>query len=247
MITRLIGLLLLGLLLPVPAVPAAERTQVVMGTPGGAPGNGAAPAVDAVAAIRRYIAASLSTNESEIQVQPVDGLPVGIVVLTVKEAVPGALLGRTTFMLTMQRKGGSVASRWVTVDVSWTRSVWVARRGLKRYSVIAPEDVELRTMVLTQSASQYSGDGETVVGKRVMRAIEAGVPIRPDVLDQAPVIIRGASVTLLVELNGLRVTTMGQAKEDGYAGRSIAVMNLDSRKIVYGEVMDGATVRVPVH
>jgi len=230
-----------------PSASAADRDHLAMGTASQAPEIGAISTGDAAAAIRRYIAASLSAGESEIQVRPVDGLPVGIEVLAVKEAVPGALLGRTTFMLTLQRKGGPAVSRWATVDVSWTRSVWVARRGLKRLSVITPGDVELRPVVLTQSASPYPGDGETVVGKRVMRAIEAGAPIRLDILDQAPVITRGTSVTLLVELGGLRITTLGQAKEDGYVGRSIAVINLDSRKVVYGEVLDGATVRIPVH
>lgn len=214
---------------------AAQRTNVRVSN------------IDAITAIRRYVAGRLSANEAEIRIRPVGSLPTGINVIDVKESAQGMVLGRVTFALTAQRADNMVSPHWATVDVEWIRPVWVARRALKRLAVLDSDDVELRTISLSQTDRGYPNQTESIVGKRLLRPVAAGTPLLLDLLADAPTIARGASVTLLVEANGVRVTTAGQAKEEGFTGNSISVMNLDSRKVVYGEVVDGTTVKIPLH
>jgi len=243
LLVRLLGV---AILLQSAAAASAQNERSPAGSVTRSAVSGAPSDTDPLAAIRRYVAEHLSTDEAEIQVRPAGAIPIGFEVLAVKEAAPGVLLGRATFLLTVKRRGGAVGSRWSTADVSWSHPVWVARRSLKRLAVIGPEDLELRTLLLTQTGHPFPEDREAIVGKRIVRGIEAGTPVRLDLLEPAPVIVRGAPVTLVVESVGVRITTTGQAKEDGFAGKSIAVMNLDSRKVVYGEVVDSSTVRIPL-
>ena len=55
---------------------------------------------------------------------------------------------------------------------------------------------------------------------------------------------KGDNVTILAESGPIRITDMGQAKQDGAVGNKITVLNLTSKKIIMAEVMNPNLVKV---
>ncbi|NKE73088.1 flagellar basal body P-ring formation chaperone FlgA [Candidatus Manganitrophus noduliformans] len=204
------------------------------------------PAEKISTAIRAYVAERLPSKESDIRVRllrPPDGSFVMEDGLEVKEGSRG-LLGRVVFLISSRPNGKPAAHQWVTANVEMIRSIVVSARPLRRAEVIGPDDVEIRSVAVTRAGESYLFDPDALIGKRVIRSIGAGLPISVEMVETAPVIRSGDRVTMIVELGGLRIATMGRAKEEGFLGRQMAVVNPDSQKTVYGEVIDAATVKI---
>ncbi|MCG3110450.1 MAG: flagellar basal body P-ring formation chaperone FlgA [Candidatus Manganitrophus sp. SB1] len=205
------------------------------------------PAEKISTAIRAYVAERLTSNESDIRVRllrPPDGSFVMEDGLEVKEGSRGGLLGRVVFLISSRPNGKPAAHQWVTANVEMIRSIVVSIRPLRRAQVIGPDDVEIRSVAVTRAGESYLFDPDALIGKRVIRSVGAGLPISVEMVETAPVIRSGDRVTMIVESGGLRIATMGRAKEEGFLGRQMAVVNLDSQKTVYGEVIDAATVKI---
>jgi flagella basal body P-ring formation protein FlgA len=63
-------------------------------------------------------------------------------------------------------------------------------------------------------------------------------------IETPPLVQRGDIVVMIAETGELKISTQGEARQRGGRGDRIKVMNLDSRKSVYGCVVDRNTVRV---
>lgn len=223
----------------------------------GVPGREAAwaqslsPEEKAADAIRGYVAERLSADRSEIEVKLLNPAAAGRIVsgsetVEVREGRSGELLGRAVFLLTARQSGRTVASQWVTAVVRRARPVVVARHSLKRHQPMESGDLEIRTVYLTQPVERYFSEMEPLIGKRAASPLQEGAPITRGQAEEVPVIRRGDRVTLVFEMEGLKITAVGQAREDGFPGRPLSVFNIDSRKTVYGTVVDGSTVRVAI-
>lgn len=218
---------------------------------GAASAGSLSPEEKAVEAIRGYVAERLSADRSEIDVKlltPVaaDRFVAGSSPLEVREARPAGLLGQTVFLLTAGQDGRPAASAWMTAVVRMVRPVVVARHPLKRHQLIEAGDLEIRTVYLSQPAGRYFSETEPLIGKRTTSPLQEGAPVIRNQLEEVPVIRRGDRITLVFDLEGLKVTAVGQAREDGFTGRPLTVFNIDSRKTVHGMVLDGSTVRVAI-
>ena len=63
-------------------------------------------------------------------------------------------------------------------------------------------------------------------------------------MDHKPIIKRGEEVTVVLDQNGMVISTKGVTREDGYLGRSVRVRNSMSKKEFQAEVLDAKTVKV---
>jgi len=93
-------------------------------------------------------------------------------------------------------------------------------------------------------AGRYLEDLDLAVGKRVTRSVAAHFPITEDALGTAYMIRQGARIAIQYLQGPLKVVAVGVAKEDGPAGASIRVSNLDSKKDLWARVVDSQTVQV---
>ncbi len=201
-----------------------------------------------ISGIRTYAAQRLSVKESELKVK-LTNMPSlwGSIspedILEVKEGSQG-LLGRSAFLVSIRRGLKTVASQWVTAEVLVRQEVALAAASLKRHHLINRGDLTLQAVYLSRPLELYAEAPEALVGKRMVRSVDQGVPISMDIVEEAPLIYKGDRVSLLIQEGGFSISTIGLAKEDGFLGRQIAVMNLDSKKVVYGRVQDAATVKI---
>jgi flagella basal body P-ring formation protein FlgA len=133
---------------------------------------------------------------------------------------------------------------WVNTKIEAMLDVVVTKRALGRYQPITDEDLGLQSMDLADLASDVILDPEAVIGKRTVRAIPADTVLRSDLVELPPLVRRGDIVTLLAESESLKVTTLGEVRKTGRLGERIQVINLDSRKVLYGRVIDAKTIKV---
>jgi flagellar basal body P-ring formation protein FlgA len=133
---------------------------------------------------------------------------------------------------------------WVNTKVEAMIDVVVTKRVLGRYQPIMDEDLDLQSMDMADLASDVILDPEAVIGKRTVRAIPADMVLRSDLVELPPLVRRGDIVTLVAESESLKVTTLGEVRKTGRLGERIQVTNVDSRKVLYGRVVDAKTVKV---
>ena len=76
------------------------------------------------------------------------------------------------------------------------------------------------------------------------RSVVAGGVLTRNHVEAIPVVHRGDEVELVARTNRLAVSALGQAMQDGGIGERIRVKNSDSGKILYGQILDAATIQV---
>ncbi|SEQ91952.1 flagella basal body P-ring formation protein FlgA [Rosenbergiella nectarea] len=94
----------------------------------------------------------------------------------------------------------------------------------------------IRVMTHTDDALQMT----------LKRAVSAGQPLTPLLLDMPKVISRNQAVTLVIQQEDLELTTGGVALQNGSKGATIRVKNSGSGRVVSGTVMDAQRVLVHV-
>ncbi|MFQ5580908.1 MAG: flagellar basal body P-ring formation chaperone FlgA [Nitrospiria bacterium] len=201
------------------------------------------------AMIQLYVANKLSSGPEEIHIRKIVPTNGGSFQWSgkIKGIRPGSrerLLGRVLFVLSIEEDGREPGSIWITADVEKSQEIIVASRHLKRHHIIHPSDLDIRSIFVTRQRNHYLSQPEKLIGKRLTRSTRKGVPIRADLIEETPMILRGDRVMLLLESRGLRIMTLGKAKEDGFPGKIIGIQNLDSKKVVYGKVVEPGVVKV---
>ena len=100
---------------------------------------------------------------------------------------------------------------------------------------------------LTLDARSYNGvvsRMETAIGKEARVVLYAGRPIKREDLMEPATIQRNQIVPLIFTQAGLRISTGGRALDRGSPGDLIRVMNVSSRKTLFGRVQEDGSVDV---
>jgi flagella basal body P-ring formation protein FlgA len=59
-----------------------------------------------------------------------------------------------------------------------------------------------------------------------------------------PTISQGSLVKLIVQKSGFKIVTKGLAQQAGYKGEVIRVKNINSKKMLYGTIVDSDSIHV---
>jgi flagella basal body P-ring formation protein FlgA len=133
------------------------------------------------------------------------------------------------------------------LDVTYAHQAAVVRRRVQAGEVLREADLaEERSLV---DGGDVSLTVAECVGKRSKGALAVGQRISEGDLDMAPVeepvLVKSREmVRMVAQVGSLRLTTVGEALQDGRAGETIRVRNVDSNKTVNGRVLDRGVVEV---
>ncbi len=122
--------------------------------------------------------------------------------------------------------------------------VLVAKKDLFLEHPIGSDDVHLEEVELVHRGADYLTNMQDAIGQVPARAIRSGTLLTKRMLQTPVVIDVGASVTMIAEHHGVRVSMEGVAMERGRIGRVIRVRNAVSRKVLRGRVVDASTVEL---
>ena len=134
----------------------------------------------------------------------------------------------------------------LTVKATVKALDWVvkSRRPFKRGHRIERDDIYLTKMDVTKIPKSAVRSVEDIDGKLLKRSVLTNKPITEDMVETGTRVQRGKKVTILILSDGFKITAQGKLKERGHIGLPIKVMNLSSRKVVKGILVDENTVQV---
>lgn len=115
---------------------------------------------------------------------------------------------------------------------------------MRRGAVLKPEDLTVVKLDRSRVPARAILDGEELVGLAARTSLRANSPITRNDFERPLLIPRGEKVTLTYRLGGMKLSTRGQAMEDGAKGDVIDIMNLESRRIVSAVVFSRGQVQV---
>jgi flagellar basal body P-ring formation protein FlgA len=171
-------------------------------------------------------------------------LPNGRITFKITPPPNRDLLGKIPFSVHFDVNGKFYKRVWATATVQLMAEVVITKKPVGRHKPITEDDIELLKMDLAKLPTGVLTDLEAVLGKRTKRSIGAKTVLRADLVEFPPLVKRGDVVVLVAESSGLKITALGEVKKKGRLGENIPVMNYDSKKILYGRVMDSSTVKV---
>lgn len=131
-----------------------------------------------------------------------------------------------------------------SVDLLVKNKIVVAVKPIPKRSHITAEDIAIKAVSASKNTSRNIQNADELIGMRVKRNILPGEAFTCDILEFPTLISRGDNVNIIAEANGLMVSGRGQAKQSGARGDIIKVLNLDSNKLVYAEVVGSSNVKV---
>ncbi len=112
--------------------------------------------------------------------------------------------------------------------------VMVASRFLTKGTVLAATDLRAERRDLSILTSGYETRPENLIGKRLRRALAAGIVISPQAVKTVPPIKEGETVTLVIRQGGMEITSSGVALSDAELGQRVRVRNETSKRVVEG-------------
>jgi flagellar basal body P-ring formation protein FlgA len=134
----------------------------------------------------------------------------------------------------------------VSAQVELYQNAVVADRYLKRHQELRAEDLRVMPINIQQLPADAVTNPEEILGKRMLVNLNGREPLRASLLDVPPLVKKGDVVNVIVERNSLRISCLGEIKETGRKGDRVKVVNLGSKKELFGRVVDAGTVQVDV-
>jgi len=122
--------------------------------------------------------------------------------------------------------------------------VLVSRHFLKKHHEIQSGDFQIANKNIALLPQDVITEEKEVQGKRTTLSINNQEVLRLSLLEPLPLVNKGDRVVLLIENAQFKITAIGEVKEVGRKGDRIKLINLSSKKEVYGRVLDGNTVQV---
>ncbi len=148
--------------------------------------------------------------------------------------------GKTVF--TMEFKNGRKVEAAANVRIF--ERVVMSRRPMSKGSLLQEKDVYVMLMDISRLPSGFIGNPDAVVGKQLTRSTVANKPILDSMMSNSLLVKKGQRVVVLAESTGLNISTIGETNESAYVGSFVRVINISTKKIITGRLVDENTVKV---
>ncbi len=121
----------------------------------------------------------------------------------------------------------------------------VLARSVERNEILKASDVITERRPKAEVGSD-SADRSRAVGMQMRRQLRAGQALRIADLAKPDQVQRDDNVTLIYESTGLYLTMRGKALESGTEGDTVNVLNLQSKRTVFGVVVGRGQVAISI-
>ncbi len=172
-------------------------------------------------------------------------LPSGDLEIVPRFSGASRMPGRVTVNLDFMIDGALVESKRVAGMVRFFQRTVVSARPLPRGKIISERDLTVIRRQIRSTENMYFEDPKQVVGLMAKRSILSGQPIKPAYVARPILVKRGDRVTLLAQKGRLSITANGVIRDQkGSLGDQVKVLNLTTKREVYGELVNSNTVKV---
>jgi len=180
-----------------------------------------------------YPWAEVDISDLQMNAHPPAERPAAIIV----EKTPP---GRSVFRFEFERS----TSITVTAMVKTFDRVFISRTAYRKDYVLRQGDVYPTLMETCRIPKGAVREEDRLIGKPLVRSIVQNTPITDFMVSETAIVKRGRPVVLCIESTGFSVKAMGETRQDAAVGDYVKAINLSSKKIVTGMLVDEDTVRV---
>lgn len=122
----------------------------------------------------------------------------------------------------------------------------VAARRLESRRELTDGDWVMKRIEMTTQPRGVVSDPGDLPGRRTVRLVEEGSPFFAGMLEPAPIVRRGTTVSLVVRRGAVRLSVDAVAGEDGAEGDMISLRRRGSSERLRARVIDARTVTMDV-
>lgn len=152
--------------------------------------------------------------------------------------------GKIELIVTASSNGMRYFKIPVHFNVRVFEYVAITKRKIARNQRLNKGNVFMARRETTKIRGLAFSSREDLTGKIATVSIRPYTILTEDMVEMPPTIKQGSVVKLFITSSGFRIVTKGLAQQTGYTGEVIKVKNLDSKKILYGEIIDSNRVQI---
>lgn len=171
-------------------------------------------------------------------------LPAGVVDLEFDFPQRRARMGR--FPVTVKISVNNILKKRLrlTAHVTHYSPVIKTIRPVNRGDILTKGDVAVEVVPSNRILRNAMTSLDDVVGNQAIRNMGMGRVITVNSLQKPTLVKKGDQVTLIAQNGAMKITAPGIVREKGFKDSLIQVLNIQTKKMVYGMVMDSKTVKV---
>lgn len=140
--------------------------------------------------------------------------------------------------------GKSVRSFWIAAEIGVRAEVLTAAKRISSGKIIASADVVQKCVEITDLRASYIRNPEDLMGKASRRNFSPGDPLTQESFSDPFLVKNGETVRLCLERDGIVLTSLGKAEQDGKLGQMIRVRNIDFSKLLKAQVTGRAEAKL---
>jgi flagella basal body P-ring formation protein FlgA len=206
--------------------------------------------VDEIASIlKSHFAETTSWKESEIVIRAIGDLK-GIDIprdgAEMRLSSSATIAGQRRILAPIEvlQYGKNLRNFWVSAEVCIHADVVTATKRIVPGKIITAGDIEIKNAEITNLRASYAGRPDEVVGKISRRNFSPGDPLTRDSFSDPYLVRNGETVRLRLERDGIVLTSLAKAEQDGRLGQIIRVRNADFSKVLKAQVTGRAEVKL---
>ncbi|XFO68133.1 hypothetical protein SPSIL_043530 [Sporomusa silvacetica DSM 10669] len=152
----------------------------------------------------------------------------------------------TSISVGVQVAGRPFTTAILRFDIKKYQQVAIASRALNANEPITADNIIFERRDIGRLVPGYFTELDKILGLPVKRQLAPGIVITENMLGQTVLIRRGQPVTVTAKNGSIEVMVSGIALQDGSKGEFIRVKNINSQKVISGQVIDDTTVRANI-
>ena len=125
-----------------------------------------------------------------------------------------------------------------------SQQVIKTKRAVKRGEILTNDEIRVETVQTERPSQNAITNLNHALGYEAARNLQAGKILIPNFIKRPALGNRGDKILIMAQKGGMTITTPGILKEDGYENAMVRVLNIESKKVIYGRLVDSNTVKV---
>ena len=153
-------------------------------------------------------------------------------------------VGRIPLTALVKVDGKFIKRLRVNAKVAVYQDVVKTVSSIQRGNVISVSDVVVERTRTERVLKDIPTTLDKVIGQAVTRNLQNGKIVKFRDLKKVPTVKRGSRVIILARKGSVKITAPGTVREDGFKNSIVQVVNLETKKMIYAEVINSNMVEV---
>ena len=148
--------------------------------------------------------------------------------------------------ITLEIKVDGIFQKRIGINsrVMVSQEVVKTTRQIKKGEIFTTDNIHIETIKTERLLGNTIKNIKDALGYEAVNYLPNGRPLLRRSIKKPALGSKGNKIMILAQKGGMKITTPGILKEDGYKDAMVQVLNIESKKIIYGRLVDSNTVKV---